>query len=65
MDRITTGDGLVITVYRVGFRKGYYAEATDLAGRRLAFTGAFRGRGSRQMAIDAATSRARQARKEG
>lgn len=60
MPATLTRDGLIITVYRYGFlRPGYYAEARDATGRRLAFTGVFRGRGSKQHAIDAALIEAR------
>lgn len=56
---LTTADGITVTVYRYGFRPGYYAEATDASGKRLAFTGVFRGTGARRKAIDAALTEAR------
>lgn len=55
-------DGFTVTVYRYAFRGGYYAEATDASGKRLAFTGVFRGKQSRQRAIDAAVHQARTGR---
>ncbi len=52
-------DGIRITVDRAGFRPGFYAEARDADDKRLAFTGIYRGKGSRQKAIDAALHEAR------
>lgn len=57
-----TVDDITITVYRYGFRPGFYAEAKDASGRRVAFTGVFTGKGSRQKAIDAALASAKAGR---
>ena len=58
--------GLAIQVYRYGFGPGFYAEALETAtGKRLAFTGVFRGKGSKQKAIDAAILEARTGRPAG
>lgn len=54
-----TQDGITIEVYRYGFRGGYYAEALDAAGKRLAFTGVYRGKGSKRKAIEAALHQAK------
>jgi hypothetical protein len=55
----TTEDGITVTVHRWGFKPGFYAEAKDASGKRLAFTGVYRGKGSRQKCIDAALTEAR------
>lgn len=46
--------GMDVAVYRWGTTGGYYAEARDIDGKRLAFTSVYVGTGSRQRAIDAA-----------
>jgi hypothetical protein len=48
-----------IRVFRYGFRPGYYAEALDAAGNRLAFTGVFAGPGGKRRAIEAALAAAK------
>ena len=53
-------DGLVIRIYRFGFSPGFYAEAVSKDdGRRLAFTGVYRGKGSKERCIKSAISQAR------
>jgi hypothetical protein len=53
-------DGLTVYVYRYGFlRPGFYAEARNTAGERVAFTGVFTGKGSKKKAVEAALSEAR------
>lgn len=55
-------DGIMVRVYRYGFRPGYYAEARNATGERLAFTGVFAGRGGKQRAIEAALLEAKTGR---
>lgn len=52
-------DGITVTVHRWGFGPGFYAEAKDASGKRLTFTGVYRGKGSKQKCIDAAIAQAR------
>ena len=53
-------DGVTVHVHRYGFlRPGFYAEAVDTAGKRLAFTGVFVGPGSKARAVEAALTEAR------
>ncbi len=54
----THRDGITVVVYRYSFRGGYYAEALASDGRRLAFTGVFRGRGGKERAVEAAFAQA-------
>ncbi len=59
MPQIVKHEDLTITVHRYGFQPGYYAEAKNASGIRLAFTGVYKGRGSRRRCIDAAVIEAR------
>lgn len=51
--------GVAVKAYRVGFGGGFFAEAVDADGKRLAFTGAFYGRGAKGRAVAAAAERAK------
>ncbi len=53
-------DGYTVHVHRYGFlRPGFYAEALDAAGKRVAFTGVFAGKGSKERCIQAALTEAK------
>lgn len=53
---------ITVRIYRYGFRPGYYAEARNAAGERLAYTGVFSGKGGKQKAIRAALEQAKTGR---
>jgi hypothetical protein len=56
-------DGVTVHIHRYGFlRPGFYAEAVDAAGKRLALTGVFAGKGSKKRAVDAALAEAKTGR---
>jgi len=53
-------DGLTINVFRYGFlTPGFYAEARNCAGERVAFTGVYTGKGSKKRAIESALVQAK------
>ena len=58
MPRTIERGGLTITVYRYAFRGGYYAEARNASGQRVAFTGVYSGKGGMQRAIQSAVAQA-------